>query len=128
MSKAKDDGKIYLLGRSGLVYEQNGMLACIDGEGLAGESCQYLVVADSIVRWDYPAPMPISKEEQASIIERLRRLFQQQGCEVIMENRGYDPDTAIAYHDRIAGSMLETFERLYRCAPQEINPPVVRKK
>ena len=58
----------FLLGRAGLVYEQNGMLACVDGEGLGGQSCRYAIVADSITQWDYPVQIPIDSETRKTII------------------------------------------------------------
>jgi len=126
--------RIHLLGRSGLVYEQDGMFACVDGEGLSGDPCRYVIVADSITRWDLPTSIPIGKDERASIIERIRSEFQREGCELVVEERGYDLKTASAYHDRIAGKMLSEFRRFLEskgeqnddscdgCPPQEVHP------
>jgi len=110
--------RVFLLGRAGLVYERDGMFACIDGEGLAGQPCRYVIVADSITQWDYPVRIPIDREQRATIIEDIRGKFERENCELVVEEKDYEPRIASAYHERIADPMLRQLQRDYGCLPK----------
>ena len=113
MARESRECSVEFVGRDFLVYHEGDDLVVMQIELLSGVTCDYLLYADSVLRWRTPGgDRRVGEVERERIIRQVVSLLQRDGVSVRVEDT--DGIAHTGSEEERFRQMIEMFERTVR--------------